>query len=254
MPFVRGAAANVAYNNKIYLFGGFGNSNISVSTVNMYDPATDTWSSKTDMPLVNTAAAAVVLTNKIYLVGGKSNQNNAIYTILQQYDPTSDTWSTQSYMPTARSSLSAEVHLGKIYAIGGANSTGAVNTVEVYDPETNTWSTKASLINARYLHGSASVNGNFYVIGGSTTTLAANGSVEKYTIADSPINENERAILTVTLNTGLEKEFDLSMSEVNAFINWYEAKQGGTGTASYAIDKHNNNIGPFKSRKDYCYC
>ncbi|OKP84854.1 galactose oxidase [Paenibacillus sp. P32E] len=51
------------------------------------------------------------------------------------------------------------------------------------------------------------------------------------------------------MNTGLEKEFDLSMAEVNAFIAWYE--QGGTGTASYAINKHDNNKGPFTSRKDY---
>ncbi|MFB0843987.1 hypothetical protein [Paenibacillus oleatilyticus] len=60
-----------------------------------------------------------------------------------------------------------------------------------------------------------------------------------------------RAILVVTLDTGLEKEFDLSMTEVNAFITWYEGKAAGTGPASYAIDKHDNNKGPFKSRKDY---
>lgn len=61
----------------------------------------------------------------------------------------------------------------------------------------------------------------------------------------------ERALITVTMVTGLEKEFDLSMDEVNAFITWYENKQAGSGTASYAIDKHNNNKGPFSARKDY---
>lgn len=63
--------------------------------------------------------------------------------------------------------------------------------------------------------------------------------------------QGERAILVVTMTTGLEKEFDLSLGEVNAFINWYENKQAGSGTASYAINKHNNNKGPFSSRKDY---
>ncbi|MGD0032567.1 fibronectin type III domain-containing protein [Paenibacillus illinoisensis] len=61
----------------------------------------------------------------------------------------------------------------------------------------------------------------------------------------------DRAILVVTMTTGLEKEFDLSMQEVNDFINWYEAKQAGSGKATYAINKHDNNKGPFKSRKDY---
>ncbi|WP_315795296.1 hypothetical protein [Paenibacillus sp. BIC5C1] len=60
-----------------------------------------------------------------------------------------------------------------------------------------------------------------------------------------------RAIFVVTMTTGLEKEYDLSMKEVNDFIDWYEAKQAGSGKASYAIDKHDNNKGPFKSRKDY---
>lgn len=62
---------------------------------------------------------------------------------------------------------------------------------------------------------------------------------------------NDRAILVVTMTTGLEKEFDLSMQEVNSFIDWYETRQAGSGKASYAIDKHDNNKGPFKSRKDY---
>lgn len=60
-----------------------------------------------------------------------------------------------------------------------------------------------------------------------------------------------RAIFVLTLTNGLEKEYDLSMQEVNSFIDWYETKQAGSGKASYAIDKHENNKGPFKIRKDY---
>nr|WP_302058673.1 fibronectin type III domain-containing protein [Paenibacillus sp. MZ03-122A] len=60
-----------------------------------------------------------------------------------------------------------------------------------------------------------------------------------------------RAILIVTMTTGLEKEFDLSIKEVNDFIAWYEGKQAGSGSASYVINKHDNNKGPFSSRKDY---
>ncbi|GAS81289.1 fibronectin type III domain-containing protein [Paenibacillus amylolyticus] len=71
------------------------------------------------------------------------------------------------------------------------------------------------------------------------------------TTIPEPEEATGRAILVVTMTTGLEKEFDLSMKEVNDFIDWYEAKQAGSGKASYAIDKHDNNKGPFKSRKDY---
>lgn len=64
-----------------------------------------------------------------------------------------------------------------------------------------------------------------------------------------PLGNN--AIVVITMTNGLEKEYDLSMQEVNSFIEWYETKQVGSGQAAYAINKHDNNKGPFKSRKDY---
>ncbi len=61
----------------------------------------------------------------------------------------------------------------------------------------------------------------------------------------------DRAILTITLVNGTDKEYDLPMSEVEAFLNWYDQCDSGRGPGSYAIDKHDNNKGPFKNRKDY---
>ncbi|MGG4189286.1 hypothetical protein ABEW29_12760, partial [Paenibacillus peoriae] len=61
----------------------------------------------------------------------------------------------------------------------------------------------------------------------------------------------DRAILTVTMDNGFDKEFDLSKKELSAFIAWYDAKDAGRGASFFAIDKHNNNKGPFSNRKDY---
>lgn len=66
-----------------------------------------------------------------------------------------------------------------------------------------------------------------------------------------PQPSSDRAILTITMTTGLEKEYDLSMGEVNAFINWYDTKDAGSGPSKYAINKHDNNRGPFTKRTDY---
>nr|WP_248293133.1 hypothetical protein [Paenibacillus polymyxa] len=79
------------------------------------------------------------------------------------------------------------------------------------------------------------------------TTNPGEPSTGEPTNPQSP--SGNRAILVVTMTTGLEKEFDLSMQEVNDFIAWYEGKQAGSGSASYAINKHDNNKGPFSSRK-----
>lgn len=70
-------------------------------------------------------------------------------------------------------------------------------------------------------------------------------------IDPKPEPSGNRAILSIIMTTGLEKEFDLSMEEVNAFINWYDAKENDVGPARYGLDKHNNNKGPFSKRIDY---
>ncbi|MCP3773904.1 hypothetical protein NLX71_11395 [Paenibacillus sp. MZ04-78.2] len=70
-------------------------------------------------------------------------------------------------------------------------------------------------------------------------------------IVTQPTQDTDRALLRIMLNNGEEKEYDLSMKEVNAFLAWYEGRASGTGAVMFAIDKHNNNKGPFKNRKDY---
>jgi len=59
-----------------------------------------------------------------------------------------------------------------------------------------------------------------------------------------------RAILIITMINGMDKEYDLSMTEVNAFISWYDAKDVGSGPAKYAFTKTWNK-GPFKARTEY---
>ncbi|GAA0373066.1 hypothetical protein [Paenibacillus motobuensis] len=74
----------------------------------------------------------------------------------------------------------------------------------------------------------------------------------KQTITEpEPEPNGDRAILTIIMTTGLQKEFDLSMREVNDFIDWYDTKENGIGPAHYGINKHYNNKGPFSKRVDY---
>lgn len=60
-----------------------------------------------------------------------------------------------------------------------------------------------------------------------------------------------RAVLVVTMTTGLVKEYDIPISDVNAFLNWYDARDAGSGPAKFAINKYSNNKGPFSKRTDY---
>lgn len=66
-----------------------------------------------------------------------------------------------------------------------------------------------------------------------------------------PQPNSNRAILAITLITGLEKEYDLPMSDVTAFLSWYDSRDAGSGPAKFAINKYTNNKGPFTNRTDY---
>ncbi|MFD1461540.1 Kelch repeat-containing protein [Paenibacillus farraposensis] len=269
MPQALGALTSVLYKGKIYVFGGLTTNTLSVATVQVYDPVSDSWSTKKPIPNTIHVSSAVVYKDKIYLVAGRhigSGGNVSLNTFFE-YDPVNDNWSTKPNLLTARGGPQAVIYSNKIFAIAGMNENGELNTVESFDFEQNKWSYEASLKQARSGAGAVTLGGQIYVIGGSrsTATNAPVNTIEIFGKENSTTPEptptpeptdpsqptGDRAILVVTMTTGLEKEFDLSMKEVNDFIAWYEGKQAGSGSASYAINKHNNNRGPFSIRKDY---
>ncbi|MEK3673509.1 fibronectin type III domain-containing protein [Paenibacillus sp. FSL R10-2771] len=64
------------------------------------------------------------------------------------------------------------------------------------------------------------------------------------------VPDTGRALLTIYLINGAEKEYDLSITEVNAFIDWFDQKDAGVGPAKYALIKTWNK-GPFTKRTEY---
>jgi N-acetylneuraminic acid mutarotase len=92
IPTVRaGPQANVV-NDKIYLIGGFvGNviSGYSYLTLNdVYDPETDSWSTKASMPTGVSGRFSAVVDGKIYVLMPNPNLN-------QVYDAGTDSWSLE---------------------------------------------------------------------------------------------------------------------------------------------------------------
>jgi len=86
----------------------------------------------------------------------------------------------------------------------------------------------------------------FYVV----TATSLNGESSNSNEAIAELTLPGRAILSITMTNGFEKEYDLSMSQVDAFLAWYDEKDAGTGPARYAFTK-TWNMGPFKSRTEY---
>lgn len=66
----------------------------------------------------------------------------------------------------------------------------------------------------------------------------------------NPEPTGDNALLVIKMISGLEKEFELSASEVQDFIDWYNGRADGRGKETYMFDKDFNK-GPFTARKDY---
>jgi N-acetylneuraminic acid mutarotase len=183
MPTERGWHSANVVDGKIYIIGGSQDSSPGyghVMAVEVYDPATDTWSQKGDMPESRAAGSGSVVDGKIYLIGGYGGAQR-----VDEYDPATDTWTAKSEMPTARIGLSTSVLNGKVYAIGGfslgVSGYSGVTTVDVYDPATDTWTTAPDMPTGRFGAYTSGVDGKIYVFGGlAGWPASAYGIVEIY--------------------------------------------------------------------------
>jgi hypothetical protein len=170
MPTPRGALSTSVVDGIIYAIGGctVNQYGMALSTVEAYDPATDTWTTKSDMPGPKDGFSTCVVDSIIYAIGGGFNHptGTALSTVFA-YDPKTDTWTENDDMPTPRMGLSTCGVDGTIYAIGGRIVvSGGLSAVEAYDPVTNTWMTKTDMPTARSWLSSSTVDGKIYAIGG----------------------------------------------------------------------------------------
>jgi N-acetylneuraminic acid mutarotase len=139
MPKARSALSTSVIDGKIYAIGGIVSSDMTgpaVSTVEEYDPATETWTQKADMPTARGYLSTSVVNGKIYAIGGTPSNWTSVISTVEEYNPVTDTWTTKPNMPTARCHNSTSVINGKIYAIGGSVAYWPwtpCSTVEVYE-------------------------------------------------------------------------------------------------------------------------
>jgi N-acetylneuraminic acid mutarotase len=117
----------VNFDGKIYAIGGQKGNDAALvpqSAVEVYDPATDTWTSRTPMPkaINHISSATLVMGGRILTFGGQTTNGNAIADCYA-YDPAADKWTTLSPLPAARFSGVAGLINGAIYFTTGSSLT-----------------------------------------------------------------------------------------------------------------------------------
>lgn len=144
IPTPRSHLAAAVVDEKIYAISGtFGPETYfeGQREVEEYDPATDTWTTKTNINQSRRYFMACTLNEKIYVFGGTNgyyrNGNNSV----EEYDPATDTWTNMTNLPHPKAAASVVAFNEKAYVMGGTpdypryDYSEAVNTVYEYNPE-----------------------------------------------------------------------------------------------------------------------
>jgi N-acetylneuraminic acid mutarotase len=181
-PFVGDHHAAEVINGKLYLFGGLGGG--SEGKVQIYNPATNSWSPGANVPFATGSASTALIGGQVYLAGGIVGSSTV--TTAAVYNPQTNSWSLIAPMPLGRNHTAAGTDGSKLYVFGGRGpGSGDDNVVaigfddvEVYDPQTDMWACSCTpgspLPPAPQKRGGMGkapfYGGEFYVIGGETTS------------------------------------------------------------------------------------
>jgi len=136
----------------------------------VYNPTTDSWTTKQPAPIAVIKGASAIVDNNIYILGGLSD-NDTLNTISNQiYNVENDTWSFGASIPsgmwyTAAGATAGVMTPKRVYVMGGG-FTEVTSVVNVYDPKLNTWSSGVPLPTNRTGHAIAVIDDVFYVMGG----------------------------------------------------------------------------------------
>lgn len=147
--FIAKGMAMIGYNDKLYVFGG--SSAAAGERTQIYNIASNSWSTGANMPRYRESAVVAEVDGLIYVIGGNDpntcggNYRCAQLSSVDVYNPATNSWSTAASLNERRDVAGAVVYDGKIYVVGGMYSevtdTQVSNrdSIEVYNPDLDTW-------------------------------------------------------------------------------------------------------------------
>lgn len=197
MPTERWALAAAAVTNDagesiLYAIGGtttLGGS-ASLSKVQAYNVATNTWTTKAPLPVpIYWSNGVGVIGGKLYISGGLASFRNYMRT-LYMYDPATNAWTRKHDLPSLTFTGVTGVINGRLYVLTGCNDAEACAPSNDpvafyrYDPPTDHWAVLPKPTRAHAEGMGGVIGGKFYVTGGDDET----GGVSQLDVYDPATN------------------------------------------------------------------
>ncbi len=172
--------ATLLANGKVLVAGGQ-NAGGALNSVEIYDPANNSWSAAAPMSATRYGHTATLLTTgKVLVAGGRGND---FLNTAEIYDPATNVWTTAANLNISRQNHTATLLAnGKVLVTGGTQFGGpAPASAEVYDPAANTWTATGALAFGRENHTATLLpNGKVLAAGGDDGISTSLNSTELY--------------------------------------------------------------------------
>jgi N-acetylneuraminic acid mutarotase len=170
---------NLLNNGQVLVVGG-ANFN-SLSSAELYNPATGLWTYTGSLPGATEFQTATLLPNgQVLVAGGLTSSNRA--GAAELYNPNTGVWTATGSLHDARAYHTATLlNNGTVLVAGGEDSSGDTASAEIYNPATGAWTYTGSLNIARTGHTATLLsNGQVLVAGGTIGVDTAISSAELY--------------------------------------------------------------------------
>jgi len=141
-PTARNSAASAVIDGRIYVVGGRSAqkqadgtlSQINVSTLEVFDPVRNAWTTRKPMPQARGGLAAAAHRGRLYVFGGEQwVPDQKVFADSWVYDPAKDDWEALPPMPTARHGLGAATLNNRIHVFGGGLKTGGNAASDIHE-------------------------------------------------------------------------------------------------------------------------
>jgi N-acetylneuraminic acid mutarotase len=135
----RMAMAAGSVGGKIYVVGGRSRSSTALSRVDVYDIATEGWSSARRLPARRSNPnGASMINGKLYVSGGRDPSGNPTRTLFV-YDPSTDRWTRKADVPQPSCGGAQGAINGRLYVYTGCYAKDFAGVFFRYDPSMDRW-------------------------------------------------------------------------------------------------------------------
>ena len=169
--------ATLLMDGRVLVTGGLDLEFNALSSVEVYDPASGTWSASSAMFEARRDHTATLLPDGRVLIAGGHGLENEIHASAELFDPSNHTWTSAGDMSEARLRHTATLlQDDRVLLVGGPSS-----TAEIYDPASGTWKVTDGMALSREFHTASLLNdGSLLVTGGVDNAVSVLAAAEIY--------------------------------------------------------------------------